>query len=103
MQAIFSQLRWREGIAPSVGNEGTPMRPSARRIVVRSFAILAAVSACVGTAPASAAVTHVTQWGSLGAGDGQFGGPVDLAATRTGTVFVADVFDNQAPRVQAFS
>ena len=68
-----------------------------------SLIAVAALTASTGAAPASAAVTYVTQWGSGGSGEGQFGGPVGLAASPSGAVFVSDIFNNQSPHIQAFT
>ncbi len=32
----------------------------------------------------------ITKWGSIGSGDGQFNGTIDLAYDATGNVYVAD-------------
>ena len=78
----------------------------------RTFVLIGATLALAGlgvlapVAPASAAVSYVTQWGSPGTGQGEFGGPVDLAATPSGTVYVSDTYNavvTQTPRIQKFA
>src|SRR3954465_9275275 len=45
------------------------------------------------------AQTYITQWGSLGTGNGQFGYPRGVATDRTGHVYVADTNNG---RIQKF-
>jgi tripartite motif-containing protein 71 len=42
----------------------------------------------------------VTNWGSLGSGDGQFNTPIDVAVDGSGNVYVADTGNN---RIQKFT
>jgi tripartite motif-containing protein 71 len=35
-------------------------------------------------------VKFITKWGSIGSGDGQFNGTLDIASDATGNVYVAD-------------
>lgn len=57
----------------------------------------------LASAPSRASVSFVTQWGSSGQGQGQFGGPNDLAVDPSGSVFVSDLFGSLAPRIQEFT
>ena len=56
-------------------------------------------------APGTASVRYVTQWGSFGGANGEFGGPIGLAAAAAGRVFVSDLYTNPlpVPRVQRFA
>lgn len=64
---------------------------------------VAALYAGANTVPASAKVTYVTQWGTNGKENGQFGGPIDLASNPSGTVFVSDSFADKTAGVQKFT
>jgi tripartite motif-containing protein 71 len=44
--------------------------------------------------------SYLTQWGSLGSGDGQFNSPEDIALAPDGSVYVVDTFNN---RLQKFT
>lgn len=74
------------------------------RLISMTFSVALFVTLTATTA--SASVTYVTQWGSSGTGQGEFGGPVDLAVSPSGTVYVSDTFNSlvtQFPRIQKFT
>lgn len=68
--------------------------------------VVSAIVLLVAASSGSAAVTYVTQWGTLGGGNGQFGGPIAVATAPSGKVLVSDLFTaglSQTARVQQFS
>jgi len=67
---------------------------------VRWTGLLALVLALGLNAAARADFHYVTEWGSAGAGDGQFTTPLGIASNGVGTVYVADF---GAGRVQRFA
>jgi sugar lactone lactonase YvrE len=76
------------------------------RNAFRFLMLLSAFAALIVSAnasPASASVTYVTQWGTEGPGEGQFGGPTDLAASPSGTIFVSDSFAGKTAGIQKFT
>lgn len=78
-----------------------------RGIFLPALALIASVLAFMAAASSvSASVRYVTQWGTLGGGNGQFGGPVALATSPSGKVLASDLFTQgllQVARVQQFT
>ena len=67
---------------------------------ILSFAALATFVALVPSLGAESAPVFVTQWGTLGSGNGQFHQPTGIAVDRWGNVYVADASNN---RVEKFA
>src|SRR5260370_705589 len=71
------------------------------RAAFRSVALLGLALACLLPREAAApAPPFLTQWGTLGTGNGQFQGPMGLAVDDGGSVYVADMNNN---RIQRFT
>jgi DNA-binding beta-propeller fold protein YncE len=70
-----------------------------KRLLVALLAVILATAllpATVGAQPPP----YLTQWGTLGTGNGQFNVPMDVAVDGSGNVYVADMPNN---RIQVFS
>lgn len=70
-----------------------------RSILPHLKAVLAAVTLALVLPAVSVAQSYVTEWGTLGSGNGQFNQPTGVAVDAGGNVYVADMINN---RIQKF-
>ncbi len=77
------------------------VRSAVARVLVLALAVsTVAVTMASGPAAALSAPSYVTQWGTIGSGDGQFHGPFAVAVDPEGNVYVVD---RENDRVQRFT
>jgi tripartite motif-containing protein 71 len=71
-----------------------------RRVVRLGLVLATAGLLSLVSAPSASAFGFVTQWGTMGSGDGQFNGANAVATDASGAVYVSDGSNN---RVEKFS